>query len=261
MESEELFATDLRYFSDSAELSYAAQLIAGEALRAIDDHTFHENILRQFSAWVESRISDGHMVFACSFSEDGNMLSQWRSYCPDGLGVSLGFEALTLTSISRPRNYSLVKCLYRFEDQKAIAKTIVTEILNQALAYEPSELSHPTQNYYPVFVALEFSILRIAAIMKHPSFHEEKEWRLVSEVLTNYVNEDISHRVGKSMLLPYQKLEFPVRKRKTHAFERVILGPTPNRNPSMSSLSRYLSRAGASPKHGVGYCQIPYRTW
>ena len=61
------------------------------------------------------------------------------------------------------------------------------------------------------------------------------------------------------MLIPY--LDFSVRVDTTSALplEHVYLGPTPNADNSMSSLSRYLSKYGANPKQGLTYCQIPYR--
>ena len=103
--------------------------------------------------------------------------------------------------------------------------------------------------------------MRLAALLKHPSFYEEQEWRLVSSVTTNYITAPIEYREGPSMLIPYMNFYLPEAEDRRIDIEHVFLGPTPNVNSSMTSLSRYLSKKGASPRQGMTYCQIPYRAW
>ena len=53
------------------------------------------------------------------------------------------------------------------------------------------------------FASIEIDLLRIAAILKHPSFREEKEWRIVSPVIANTAEAPILFREGHAMLVPY----------------------------------------------------------
>ena len=121
--------------------------------------------------------------------------------------------------------------------------------------------SHPTQSFYHVFEEIEVDLLRVAALLKHPAFYEEQEWRAVSPIITNYVEAPLEYREGSSMLLPAGRFYLPQSPDKKLLLEHVYLGPTPNPNHSMNSLGMYLSKQGASPRKGLTYCQIPYRAW
>ena len=101
----------------------------------------------------------------------------------------------------------------------------------------------------------------MAALLKHPAYHEEKEWRIVSPVITNYVEAGIEYREGPSMLVPFMNFRLPEAPDRRLDIEHVFLGPTPNLNISMESLSNYLSKKGASPRKGLENCEIPYRPW
>ena len=90
-----LYATDMQYFNDSAELRHTAELLRIRISQAIEDGVGDAEVLRQFRAWTAERIGGGHMQFVVSFTENGNLLSQWRSYCNHGQGISLGFKAMT----------------------------------------------------------------------------------------------------------------------------------------------------------------------
>ena len=95
-------------------------------------------------------------------------------------------------------------------------------------------------------------MLRIAVLLKHAAFHEEEEWRVVSRVMTNYVTEPIQYREGSSMLIPYVEFGLPESPDRRVDLEHVVLGPTPNQNISMNSLSRYLSKNGIeAPAAGI----------
>lgn len=88
LESRNLWATDLLYLSDASEFSYAvgiclkvlekmpeeARVVLGPALEAIGGGL----------AWNVS-----FRICVASFSEDGNLQSQWRAYSDTG-GFSLG---------------------------------------------------------------------------------------------------------------------------------------------------------------------------
>lgn len=63
------------------------------------------------------------------------------------------------------------------------------------------------------------------------------------------------------MLVPYLEFFLLPDRDKQLEIQHIYLGPTPNINLSMTSLSRYLLKSGVSPNEGVTYCQIPYRQW
>jgi hypothetical protein len=116
------------------------------------------------------------------------------------------------------------------------------------------------QSYYDVFEEIETDLLRIAAILKHPSFQEE-EWWIVSPVITDYVLSPVLFREGTSMLVPYFKFNLTPGPNEPIFLEHIFFGPTPNINLSINSLALYLSKKGIRPREGISYCQIPYRQW
>ena len=156
------------------------------------------------------------------------------------------------------------RCRYDLREQQKITASIVSaveKLAEQRGENRDSSKRHASNSFYDVFEEIEGDLLRVAALLKHPAFHEEEEWRAVSPITSNYVNAPICYREGRSMLLPYMLFSLPKTDSGALAIENAFLGPTPNVNLSMASLSRYLSKYGANPKRGLTYCQIPYRDW
>jgi len=112
--------------------------------------------------------------------------------------------------------------------------------------------------YREAFAAVEIDLLRIAAVLKHPSFREEKEWRIVSPVIANTAGAPILFREGHAMLVPYIEFDLGLDK-KPPVLDHLYLGPTANVNISMNSLKMFLEQHGIVPKRGIDYCQIPFR--
>ena len=261
--SKSIWASDIRYLNDAAEMRHAANLITGEITQRLGRSQENSKVLRQLRDWLAHRLVEGHILFAASFTENGNLLSQWRGYCPPGKGVSVGFNPDYLAKCAKDNSFEIGKCLYDTSQQREIATTIVDAI--QALAAKRGENKdpskrHPTQSFHDVFELCEDHLLRVAALLKHPSFQEEQEWRIVSPIVKNYRDTPIRYREGISMLVPYIELSL-VAPNEAMKFQHIYLGPTPNINLSMNSLGNYLSRSHVSPREGITYSQIPYRQW
>jgi hypothetical protein len=260
--SQLLWASDIRYMNDSAELKHSADLIRMEITHRIAAGHAKPNLLNQFLEWVTHRITNGHMLFATSFRSNGNLLSQWRGYSKMGKGVSLGFNPNYILGCAREQSFQIGKCIYDLSDQRRLIKQVVDAV--EYLAQEHCKNSdttekHSPQTYYDVFEKIESDLLRIAAILKHPSFQEEEEWRIVSPALTDYVTSPVLFREGTSMLVPYVEFKLLQEKNKPIALEHIFLGPTPNINISMNSLIMFLAKNGVNPEKGISYCEIPYR--
>ncbi len=262
VKSKALWASDIRFLNDAAELKNTADLLQNEISRRLLIGQGNPTLLNQFRDWLSHRITDGGMLFVISLTPNGNLLSQWRGYCPFGNGISIGFNPTMISQCANTQSFQIGKCIYDNEMHTTISKKIIDVI--ESLAFDKGENKvaskrHPTESFYDIFEGIEQVLLRIAAILKHPSFKEEEEWRIVSPIFTNYVESPINYREGVSMLLPY--IEFSLIQEGVTKIEiqHIFLGPTPNNNLSMTSLSRYLSKARVSPKEGVTACGIPYR--
>jgi hypothetical protein len=260
--SRALWASDIRYMNDSAELKHTADLIGKEITRRIAAGHRNPILLNQFLDWVSHRITNGHLLFGASFRSNGNLLSQWRGYSRLGKGVSLGFDPAYILTCAQAQSFRIGRCIYDPGEQRQLIVKVVDAV--EALARECCDHEDPTQagdrqTYHAVFQQIETHLLRIAAVLKHPSYQEEAEWRIVSPAITDYLEAPVLFREGASMLLPYVEFNFSPHNGKPIALEHVFLGPTPNINISMNSLSMFLTKNGVTPGKGIDYCQIPYR--
>ena len=255
VESSALWASDIRYMNDSAELKHTADLIRTEVTGRISEGHPRPILLNQFLDWVTHRITNGHMLFAASFRANGNLLSQWRGYSRLGKGVSLGFDPDYILNCVQRQSFKIGRCVYSCEQQAALISQVVDAV--ERLAAE-KEIVGAT-SYQQIFEQIESDLLRIAALLKHPSFQEEDEWRIVSPVITDYVEAPVRFREGTSMLVPYILFDLSGDEQKSISLQHLFLGPTPNKTISMNSLTMYLAKNGIRPPRGVSYCQIPYR--
>ncbi|WP_172834111.1 DUF2971 domain-containing protein [Nitrospira japonica] len=251
-----LRATEITYLNDSTEMAHTVSQLDPETWFREGFGKLESKLFVQFREWISHRLTAGHKLYVGCFTANGNLLSQWRSYCPPTRGVNLGFNGAKLTASACDQGWKLGKCIYEQDKKEEIAIEVLNEIEDLA-----ERKGAKAGSFQHIFEELETHLLEIAALLKHPAFHEEQEWRIVSPVITNYVEADIEYREGASMLIPFMKFGLPHAPDRRVDLEHVYLGPTPNSNISMESLSNYLSKFGASPRNGVQYSNVPYRTW
>ncbi|MDR3629774.1 MAG: DUF2971 domain-containing protein [Desulfocapsaceae bacterium] len=259
--SRTLWASDIRYMNDSAELRHTADLIRLEVQDRIAGGQGKADLLGQFTDWISHRITNGHMLFGASFRAHGNLLSQWRGYSPHGKGVSIGFSAESIMECARRQHLQIGRCLYEPARQRRLVSQVIdaVEVLaEQQIAGGPSR-QRVSAIYQKVFEAIEIDLLRIAAILKHPSFREEKEWRIVSPVFTDAARLPILFREANAMIVPYVEFDLRSHAGQSLQLEHLYLGPTQNSNISLNSLKMFLAHNGILPSRGIDYCRIPYR--
>lgn len=260
VKSRALWASDIRYMNDSAELRHTADLINVEVRERIDGGHPNSSLLAQFVDWVSHRITNGHMMFGVSFRSQGNLLSQWRGYSVPGKGVSLGFCPEYILQCADRQQFMIGKCIYEPSRQRMLIRQVVdaVETLASSEAAGAKTATERAVLYRKAFATMETDLLRIAAILKHPSFREEKEWRIVSPIMANDGDAPILFREGHAMLVPYIEFDIGLEDAPL-AMDHLFLGPTANINISMNSLSMFLEKNGIIPKRGIDYCQIPFR--
>lgn len=260
VKSRALWASDIRYMNDSAELRHTADLIRAEVRERIEAGHPDSVLLTQFVDWVAHRITNGHLLFGASFRSQGNLLSQWRGYSTPGRGVSLGFCPEYILRCAARQRFMIGKCVYEPSRQRMLIRKVIdaVEQLAARQAAGARTTSERAAFYQEAFAEVETDLLRLAAILKHPSFREEKEWRIVSPVITDDGEARILFREGHAMLVPY--IEFALGlDPEPFDLEHVFLGPTPNVNISMNSLKMFLEKNGITLERGIDYCQIPFR--
>ena len=252
------WVSDIRYLNDSEELKHLGRWLDGAAGRR-EQSQGPQKVLTQFREWLRHRllVDFGPTLFVGSFTENGNLLSQWRGYCQHGRGgVSIGFSPSKIIEYTQRHSFIIGRCIYDSETKSHLAEQVINAIISTAELNGASPEFHPSQSYYGIFREIEPELLRIAALVKDRSFHEEKEWRVVSQIFSNYIEPPIKFREGSSMLIPYIEMPLAESGQKIQ-IEDIFVGPSPTMNLSVDSLSRYLRRSAMCGR--IASCGIPHR--
>jgi hypothetical protein len=196
---------------------------------------------------MERRIdgSESLNICVCSFSEERDSLSQWRAYASKSSGFAIGFDGLFLDSVAKINKWFLAPCIYNEEEKISLVDAIINKALEEKDAEKAADhLSQYLQTYAP--------------ILKDNSFRDEREWRLISPVLS-CTKPNFDYREGSSMLIPFYRLPLQNTEQKFLLHE-VVIGPTPNPVQSERSVMTFLARNGIydSP---IEQSKVPYRSW
>lgn len=241
-----LWASCSNYLNDYSEISvtidgfiqYLKNLC--ETTNKKDEKIFIDRILEYYNS--PSRINK-NQVYIISFSEDKDLLSQWRAYSEDGYGVSIGFDInqLDLSYAKDIEDFKNVKpYLLPVEYNDSELKKFFLRLYKYTIAGPRIE----DTNYYSIDKVLEkivkfdhrtemnlktFKILeRMSACFKNDGFKEEKEWRIVKfdqtyKKLNEGFGEDFNVRISGKQLIPYY--EIPINR---NSIKEIIIGPKNN---------------------------------
>ena len=255
----EIWATHTQYLNDVREFRHAIDLIQEELANMRLEVRYQQHI--DWICEMQEALTPKHLesinVCVCSFSEDGDVLSQWRAYSGGPSGFSIGFSGMFLKAIATHLNCWLVPILYNEDRQRQLVRTLLDDVLTENLR-RPSKFKE--QNHIvgePVGGNLLAYLNRYAPILKHKSFSEEREWRIITRPLFCQ-HERFGYRVGPSMLVPYFRIPLSSQEQ-PFAIEQIIVGPTPNPVQSRNSVRSLLIRNDLET--AVHNSQVPYRNW
>lgn len=261
-QSESIWATSILYLNDSKEMVQAYEVFEHALMPRLAFSKYsneEKSFLEQLKKWISSTAKNESLLFVFSLSEEGNLLSQWRSYTPHGKGVNLQFSIDKINKLlASNKNTFLVKCIYDEAEQTDLIGNFIDELvirfrINASKAFNPNR--HISECYFDYINTFYNEVLFILASLKHEAFKEEKEWRLVTRLNGNFKSEELCFREGASMIAPYIKislLEKPY-------FDFVTLGPSQHKDLSFKSLMMFTSKHGLCPT--VVGNNTPYREW
>jgi hypothetical protein len=95
------------------------------------------------------------------------------------LGYSLGFSLNNLKQVGAKNGLNLVQVKYKNEEHEAELKPVVKTLIANF-----NKLENDRAKIEAAFCDGMKSIARKSAIIKHPTFSEEREWRLHSNPLS-----------------------------------------------------------------------------
>ena len=179
IDSRTIWATDLRYMNDAEELTYPRNLVSKvfADTAAARKRPVSEKLVRSIRERVNWHF---YRYFGASFSEEPDLLGQWRGY-GEGSRVSIAFDFRWC----EPQGYYngillseplLLPVVYEPEEQHAVAAGIMNDLLDLADECEdPESMSTLSRIGHGAFQSLILPLLSF----KNPVWREEREWRMV----------------------------------------------------------------------------------
>jgi len=216
--------SDIEKSNDYSERVYMEELIKKELIEYAEGRNKNIGLRKLIEEWcyILNNLSN---VYACCFSEAGDMLSQWRAYADNGYGVSIGFSKdILLQFNSEEYGLKFRKISYNIIEHQEFAKRQVKKIIDTL----------KEKNFYSSVAEVFENDVDINCFMKMPAFEEEREWRLLialnPELRINQIgtfldfqlsNTQLNTRNGK--IVTYFDLNFSEVR---HEFiKKIIIGP------------------------------------
>ena len=128
------------------------------------------------------------LTLGCCFSQDGDLLSQWRGYADDGQGVSIGFDQEILESKFNFKNKHISQRIFRLEKVRYVDNgedidcKLDQELINSVDSFisglkSINEIGTNEIDLNDVINKFLLEISCLAPIYKNCAFNEENEWR------------------------------------------------------------------------------------
>lgn len=235
IDKKEIWATSAdSLHNDPTEITIAKTI----ARKILDEKDFSgkDELYNKCKESIENSDRSKEFQCICSFSEEENLLSQWRAYCPTG-GVSIGFS---MPRIGDNKQYLEIKdglhhndyyahetycykCIYDLQEQEQKMRKLFDSLLER------------TENIGLLGGFFGKMIQTFSYTFKHKSFEEEKEWRLCCFAL----DDQLKYRTKHSMLIPY--LPFLIVDHKDCSIiKKIMIGPSSDKEKLRKSVSSFL---------------------
>ncbi len=223
LSSKTIWATEYQFLNDLSEYAYA-QTVIREHLD--QRHDAMGKML--YLSWPTFGGSLAHWFphYVVSASEDGDSVSQWRSYAGPHDGYAIAFSS---EKLNKPGS-RLIALLYSPVKQKELLKRVLDAALD---AYEGTDHLHQHQVLIDSFSALQYA----AYYLKDPSFTGEREWRVVTNLPKS--SRDERFRVVGGQIMPYAEIPLSATD-----IDHIVQGPGSYSRASGGAIERFCSLNG-----------------
>lgn len=236
LDSQQLWATHALYLNDTTEIRYTEELVEEIYLSLIEQAKPGDKEISDFNnpLWIyrdflsrlsykSLRVKPNPDYFVSCFCEKDDLLSQWRGYGNRGFGYAIGFDTKPL--LNHPKNaFELRKVIYSVEEQKQIVNEILEAVI-ASLKRMTNTMNVDSAMFFTEAHAqiFEEEITKYSTFFKHPTFHEENEWRLICFPTRNADSNQIKYRCGCLGIIPYVEVRLPDDK---NNIASIRIGPT-----------------------------------
>lgn len=135
-------------------------------------------------------VQEAKNLLVC-FSEEKDLLSQWRAYANNGQGVAIGFDASFLETFASSTSHGFTKVIY---DEKDIETFLYYGMENRLVNAIKANIDKNGNIINEIDLKIDIGIIIYAIyqegfVFKHKSFSEENEWRILKRFTSSNFND------------------------------------------------------------------------
>jgi hypothetical protein len=238
--NKKLWLSDSSYMNDKYEIIWTNNVVL-EVIETLK-YRFQDNQekltkLDEFKEIYNSLENKKH--YFISFSQDGDLLSQWRGYGDDAYGVSIGFE---INNVYKKEHLAgqIGDELNIITPDKDLGYEYIDYNIHASIEKGILDILSDNSIYHLWSVILKES----ATASKHPSFQEEQEVRITYTHEDNFSKDerlsDKKFRAKNGELIPYYEFDFT--RDESLLINNIVLGSKCKLNES--DLSDFLKSNG-----------------
>lgn len=185
IENSTLRMTNISKSNDSEEITYIKPKMISKCEKELDE-IYHKYLLKApllprnaVNDAFEGIFNEFSLYFyvAC-FSQNPDLLSQWRGYADNGKGVAIGFRSEMLVPLAeRNHNFIFNKVRYNIEDLSNEIKNYFENVVDEHWDFKTQ--SNNILLLENLINSTVSKILYDSVLYKNPAFYEEDEWRLI----------------------------------------------------------------------------------
>ncbi|MGO9338426.1 MAG: DUF2971 domain-containing protein [Terracidiphilus sp.] len=281
--SGKIWATSISYLNDSTEGEHFLRMVRQRLPCLLAQYQLRDSVLSKLGSEpkpIEER------PFIASFSAEGDSLPQWRSYCPQGNGVAIGFRVGCLTRARPPLDVDIYRHEVQFKSVEYMAEDTPDLFLDDCIANVVGD----TDGFLALAETLYGKENRLArehifgmfaeseaCRRKHESFSAEREYRLI---ISGTPSKFLEFRPVRSTLIPYVQLSIPDMSplkmddkedelngefgigggyKKLDFVAKVFVGPTSNTDLSIDAVEAFFRKQNLDVRVVPSNC--PFRDW
>jgi|SRR5579864_434262 len=250
-----VWASHVLFTNDRQEVKHAVDLVREILTIRLRDSTnsVEGAKLERLSAGVDKALNSvlGSDMYIFCMSMDGDLLSQWRAYCPSEGGYALGFRYGDLEKCLDKQSIEVWPCVYDPQTQRKILSDSVDQLLNEFKDAAEEKQESMTLGFF------EGNVHGCALSFKHPSFSEEQEWRALT---VPWANLNPQYRVSRNIAVPSLALQLAIDN--SLPLHQIIVGPNKHQELAMKGIKHLLNVNGFNRENSeqiVVPSKIPYR--
>lgn len=243
LDSSEIWLSNMYFLNDKNEFELGLKFV----IEQLESYKAGFSVLKATKYFIEALekaidfIKEKDSPYILSMTTNNDLLSQWRGYTNNGVGVNIGFSNIFFEE----NKLKVYKCIYEVEKQKEIVNHILTQSIFMFIGiaesqgiFKDSEKIEYSQYNEAINIAGKYFIDRtvfFCGLIKDKSFIEEDEWRLLlfdekSEI--NFFNKGNYFR-------PYKKIKI---KNLNDSINEVMMGPNSEKQLCKLSLKMLFNK-------------------